>query len=305
MLPHPGRTRGLVDPTILGLTSSTDVSNLGTAMLLYRLVTWILPCPVGAVFLPPVAGPGPPEQGITTPPLTPSRPAAQSLRRHLPQGLSATTAYVASNTKRNPADPKARAWRSASTSWRGSRFEKQWSRTSCSSSPASTARLVRSRGRRGTVLRSARQTGRRRRVLQVVPLRQMQKPVCRASGRSATPPGGTESDSGGNGGDPSHHLRCLERVLAPCFSAEMVDRRERGCTGAGGSGEGRSAEHHLAASFGWPESMRQRRPSRLVLPDVAPGTHHIGPDPDLHRSIKTPSPCICAHWVTARVGPAD
>lgn len=52
MLPIPGKDALAVSwiATILGLTSSTDISNLGTAMLLYRLVTWILPMPVGAVF---------------------------------------------------------------------------------------------------------------------------------------------------------------------------------------------------------------------------------------------------------------
>ena len=52
MLPIPGKDALAVSwiAAILGLTSSTDVSNLGTAMLLYRLVTWILPMPVGAVF---------------------------------------------------------------------------------------------------------------------------------------------------------------------------------------------------------------------------------------------------------------
>jgi uncharacterized protein (TIRG00374 family) len=52
MLPIPGKDALAVSwiAAILGLTSSTDISNLGTAMLLYRLVTWILPMPVGAVF---------------------------------------------------------------------------------------------------------------------------------------------------------------------------------------------------------------------------------------------------------------
>lgn len=52
MLPIPGKDALAVSwiAAILGLTSSTDISNLGTAMLLYRLVTWILPMPVGGVF---------------------------------------------------------------------------------------------------------------------------------------------------------------------------------------------------------------------------------------------------------------
>lgn len=52
MLPIPGKDALAVSwiAAVLGLTSSADVSDLGTAMLLYRLVTWILPMPVGAVF---------------------------------------------------------------------------------------------------------------------------------------------------------------------------------------------------------------------------------------------------------------
>jgi uncharacterized membrane protein YbhN (UPF0104 family) len=52
MLPIPGKDALAVSwiAAVLGLTSSTDISNLGTAMLLYRLVTWILPMPVGGVF---------------------------------------------------------------------------------------------------------------------------------------------------------------------------------------------------------------------------------------------------------------
>jgi uncharacterized membrane protein YbhN (UPF0104 family) len=52
MLPIPGKDALAVSwvAGILGLTTSADISALGTAMLLYRLVTWILPMPVGAVF---------------------------------------------------------------------------------------------------------------------------------------------------------------------------------------------------------------------------------------------------------------
>ena len=52
MLPIPGKDALAVTwiSAILGLTSSADVSDLGTAMLLYRLVTWILPMPVGGIF---------------------------------------------------------------------------------------------------------------------------------------------------------------------------------------------------------------------------------------------------------------
>lgn len=51
MLPIPGKDALAITwiSTILGITSTTDVSDLGTAMLLYRLVTWILPMPVGGV----------------------------------------------------------------------------------------------------------------------------------------------------------------------------------------------------------------------------------------------------------------
>ncbi len=52
MLPIPGKDALAVTwiATVLGLTATTDVSELGTALLLYRLVTWILPMPVGGVF---------------------------------------------------------------------------------------------------------------------------------------------------------------------------------------------------------------------------------------------------------------
>lgn len=52
MLPIPGKDALAVTwiATLLGLTATTDVSDLGTALLLYRLVTWILPMPVGGVF---------------------------------------------------------------------------------------------------------------------------------------------------------------------------------------------------------------------------------------------------------------
>jgi uncharacterized membrane protein YbhN (UPF0104 family) len=51
MLPIPGKDALAVTwiSTILGVTSTADVSDLGTAMLLYRLVTWILPMPVGGI----------------------------------------------------------------------------------------------------------------------------------------------------------------------------------------------------------------------------------------------------------------
>ena len=51
MLPIPGKDALAITwvSSILGLTSTVDVSDLGTAMLLYRLVTWILPMPVGGV----------------------------------------------------------------------------------------------------------------------------------------------------------------------------------------------------------------------------------------------------------------
>ncbi len=51
MLPIPGKDALAVTwiATILGITSNTDVSALGTALLLYRLVTWILPMPVGGI----------------------------------------------------------------------------------------------------------------------------------------------------------------------------------------------------------------------------------------------------------------
>lgn len=51
MLPIPGKDALAITwvSAILGLTSTVDVSDLGTAMLLYRLVTWILPMPVGGV----------------------------------------------------------------------------------------------------------------------------------------------------------------------------------------------------------------------------------------------------------------
>lgn len=51
MLPIPGKDALAITwiSTILGVTSTADVSDLGTAMLLYRLVTWILPMPVGGI----------------------------------------------------------------------------------------------------------------------------------------------------------------------------------------------------------------------------------------------------------------
>jgi uncharacterized membrane protein YbhN (UPF0104 family) len=51
MLPIPGKDAMAITwiSTILGITSTVDVSDLGTAMLLYRLVTWILPMPVGGI----------------------------------------------------------------------------------------------------------------------------------------------------------------------------------------------------------------------------------------------------------------
>ncbi len=51
MLPIPGKDALAITwiSTILGITSTVDVSDLGTAMLLYRLVTWILPMPVGGI----------------------------------------------------------------------------------------------------------------------------------------------------------------------------------------------------------------------------------------------------------------
>jgi len=51
MLPIPGKDALAITwiSTILGITSTAGVSDLGTAMLLYRLVTWILPMPVGGV----------------------------------------------------------------------------------------------------------------------------------------------------------------------------------------------------------------------------------------------------------------
>ena len=52
MLPIPGKDALAVTwiATVLGLTATAAVSELGTALLLYRLVTWILPMPVGGVF---------------------------------------------------------------------------------------------------------------------------------------------------------------------------------------------------------------------------------------------------------------
>lgn len=51
MLPIPGKDALAITwiSTILGITSTTDVSNLGTALLIYRMVTWILPMPVGGI----------------------------------------------------------------------------------------------------------------------------------------------------------------------------------------------------------------------------------------------------------------
>ncbi len=51
MLPIPGKDALVVSwiAAILALTSSSDVSALGTALLLYRMVTWILPMPVGGI----------------------------------------------------------------------------------------------------------------------------------------------------------------------------------------------------------------------------------------------------------------
>lgn len=51
MLPIPGKDALSITwiSTILALTSTADISDLGTAMLLYRLITWILPMPVGGV----------------------------------------------------------------------------------------------------------------------------------------------------------------------------------------------------------------------------------------------------------------
>jgi putative heme transporter len=51
MLPIPGKDALAVPwlATVLGLSSGTDASALGTALLLYRLITWILPMPVGGI----------------------------------------------------------------------------------------------------------------------------------------------------------------------------------------------------------------------------------------------------------------
>ena len=51
MLPIPGKDALAVSwlAGILSLTTSTESSDLGTALLLYRLVTWILPMPVGGI----------------------------------------------------------------------------------------------------------------------------------------------------------------------------------------------------------------------------------------------------------------
>jgi putative heme transporter len=51
MLPIPGKDALAVGwvAGILGLTSNSATSDLGTALLLYRMVTWILPMPVGLV----------------------------------------------------------------------------------------------------------------------------------------------------------------------------------------------------------------------------------------------------------------
>jgi uncharacterized membrane protein YbhN (UPF0104 family) len=51
MLPIPGKDALVVSylAGILSLTASSDVSALGTALLLYRMITWILPMPVGLI----------------------------------------------------------------------------------------------------------------------------------------------------------------------------------------------------------------------------------------------------------------
>jgi hypothetical protein len=51
VLPIPGKDALAVSwiAGVLAVTNSADVSALGTAMILYRLITWILPMPVGAV----------------------------------------------------------------------------------------------------------------------------------------------------------------------------------------------------------------------------------------------------------------
>jgi len=51
MLPIPGKDALAVSwlAGILSLTTNTETSDLGTALLLYRLVTWILPMPVGGI----------------------------------------------------------------------------------------------------------------------------------------------------------------------------------------------------------------------------------------------------------------
>ena len=51
MLPIPGKDALAVSwlAAILGITSQTDTSALGTGLLLYRVVTWILPMPVGGI----------------------------------------------------------------------------------------------------------------------------------------------------------------------------------------------------------------------------------------------------------------
>jgi uncharacterized membrane protein YbhN (UPF0104 family) len=51
MLPIPGKDALAVTwlAGILALSAGTESSELGTALLLYRLVTWILPMPVGGI----------------------------------------------------------------------------------------------------------------------------------------------------------------------------------------------------------------------------------------------------------------
>jgi uncharacterized membrane protein YbhN (UPF0104 family) len=51
LLPIPGKDALAVSwlAGILSLTTSTETSDLGTALLLYRLVTWVLPMPIGGI----------------------------------------------------------------------------------------------------------------------------------------------------------------------------------------------------------------------------------------------------------------
>lgn len=51
VLPIPGKDVLVVSwiAAILALTDSSDISDLGTALLLYRMVTWILPMPIGGI----------------------------------------------------------------------------------------------------------------------------------------------------------------------------------------------------------------------------------------------------------------